>query len=103
MGLSAKVSLSSSQTMAQAGSSGLQDNIRPTEHRITRTNILSKEQSNPYNNLFIKNKIMQSIYHAVEAYRICRLIDGGKVVSPTHRPHFTTQKHYFSAAGTHFC
>jgi hypothetical protein len=22
----------------------------------------------------------------------CRLIDGGKVVSPTHRPHFTPQK-----------
>jgi hypothetical protein len=24
-----------------------------------------------------------------------RLIDGGKVVSPTHQPHFTPQKHYF--------
>jgi hypothetical protein len=24
-----------------------------------------------------------------------RLIDGGKVVSPTHRPHFTAQKHFF--------
>jgi hypothetical protein len=24
-----------------------------------------------------------------------RLIDGGEVVSPTHRPHFTFQKHYF--------
>jgi hypothetical protein len=24
-----------------------------------------------------------------------RLIDGGKVVSPTHRTHFTRQKHYF--------
>jgi hypothetical protein len=24
-----------------------------------------------------------------------RLIDGGKVVSPTHRPHFTPQKHFF--------
>jgi hypothetical protein len=24
-----------------------------------------------------------------------RLIDGGKFVSPTHRPHFTPQKHYF--------
>jgi hypothetical protein len=24
-----------------------------------------------------------------------RLIDGRKVVSPTHRPHFTPQKHYF--------
>jgi hypothetical protein len=23
------------------------------------------------------------------------LIDGGKAVSPTHRPHFTAQKHYF--------
>jgi hypothetical protein len=23
-----------------------------------------------------------------------RLTDGGKVVSPTHRPHFTPQKHY---------
>jgi hypothetical protein len=34
-----------------------------------------------------------------------RLIDGGKVVSPTHRPHFTPQKHYssFNVSGTHFC
>jgi hypothetical protein len=24
-----------------------------------------------------------------------RLIDDGKVVSPTHQPHFTPQKHYF--------
>jgi hypothetical protein len=24
-----------------------------------------------------------------------RLIDGGKVVGPKHRPHFTPQKHYF--------
>jgi hypothetical protein len=24
-----------------------------------------------------------------------RLIDGGKVVNPTHRPHFTPQNHYF--------
>jgi hypothetical protein len=32
-----------------------------------------------------------------------RLIDGGKVVSPTHQPQFTPQKHYFSASGTRFC
>jgi hypothetical protein len=32
-----------------------------------------------------------------------RLTDGSKVVSPTHWPHFTPQKHYFSASGTHFC
>jgi hypothetical protein len=32
------------------------------------------------------------------------LIDGGKVVSPTHRPHFTAKKHYsFYVSGTHFC
>jgi hypothetical protein len=24
-----------------------------------------------------------------------RLIDDGKVVSPTHQPHFTPHKHYF--------
>jgi hypothetical protein len=30
-----------------------------------------------------------------------RLTDGGKVVSPTHRPRSTPQKHYFSASGTH--
>jgi hypothetical protein len=30
--------------------------------------------------------------------------DGGKVVSPTHRPHFTPEKHYyFYVSGTHFC
>jgi hypothetical protein len=31
-----------------------------------------------------------------------RLTDGGKVVSPTHRPRFSPQKH-FSVSGTHFC
>jgi hypothetical protein len=31
-----------------------------------------------------------------------RLTDGGKVVSPTHPPHFTPQKHYyFYVSGTH--
>jgi hypothetical protein len=34
-----------------------------------------------------------------------RLIDCDKVVSPTHRPHFTPQKHYvsFNVSCTHFC
>jgi hypothetical protein len=33
-----------------------------------------------------------------------RLIDGGKVVSLTHPPHFTPHKHhYFNVSGTHFC
>jgi hypothetical protein len=33
-----------------------------------------------------------------------RLIDGGKVVGPTHRPHFTPQKHnYFYVSGILFC
>jgi hypothetical protein len=32
-----------------------------------------------------------------------RLADGGKVVRPAHRPHFTPQKHYFPVSGTHFC
>jgi hypothetical protein len=31
-----------------------------------------------------------------------RLIDGGKVVSPTHQPHFTLQKHFFNVSRTHF-
>jgi hypothetical protein len=31
-----------------------------------------------------------------------RLTDGGKVVSPTHWPHFTPQKHYYYVSGTHF-
>jgi hypothetical protein len=52
----------------------------------------------------------------VEAYRLAemlrmpqcvdsRLIDGSKVVSPTHQPHFTPQEHYFvfNVSGTHFC
>jgi hypothetical protein len=32
------------------------------------------------------------------------LTDGGKVVSPTHPPHFTPQIHYyfFNVSGTHF-
>jgi hypothetical protein len=32
-----------------------------------------------------------------------RLVDGGKVVSLTHPPHFTPQKHYYNVSGTHFC
>jgi hypothetical protein len=32
-----------------------------------------------------------------------QLIDGGKVVSPKHRPYFTPQKYYFNVSGTHFC
>jgi hypothetical protein len=32
-----------------------------------------------------------------------RLTDGGKVVSPTHLPRSTPQKHFFSASDTHFC
>jgi hypothetical protein len=33
-----------------------------------------------------------------------RLTYGGKFVSPTQRPHFTVQKHYyFSVSDTHFC
>jgi hypothetical protein len=31
-----------------------------------------------------------------------RITDGGKVVSFTHRPRSTPQKHNFSASGTHF-
>jgi hypothetical protein len=31
-----------------------------------------------------------------------RLTDGGKVVSPLHRPRSTPQKHYLYAFGTHF-
>jgi hypothetical protein len=41
---------------------------------------------------------MLRIPHCVDS----RLTDSGKVVSPTHLPRFTLQKHYFSAAGTHF-
>jgi hypothetical protein len=32
-----------------------------------------------------------------------QLTDGGKVVSPMHRPRSTPQKHYLYASGTHFC
>jgi hypothetical protein len=32
-----------------------------------------------------------------------RFTDGGKVVSPAHRPRSTPQKHYSSASATHFC
>jgi hypothetical protein len=32
-----------------------------------------------------------------------RLTDGGKFVSPKHRPHFNHKKHYFSVSGSHIC
>jgi hypothetical protein len=41
---------------------------------------------------------MLRIPHCIDNW----LTDGGKGVSPMHRPHFTTQKH-FSASGIHFC
>jgi hypothetical protein len=42
---------------------------------------------------------MLSIIHCLDN----PLADGGKVVSPTHLPLFTPQKHYyFSVSGTHF-
>jgi hypothetical protein len=31
-----------------------------------------------------------------------RLMDGGRVVGPTHRPHFAPQKHFF-VSGIHYC
>jgi hypothetical protein len=40
---------------------------------------------------------MLRIPHSIDS----RLTDGGKVVSPTHWPHSTPQKHYFYAFGTH--
>jgi hypothetical protein len=32
-----------------------------------------------------------------------RLTDGGKVLSLTHQPRSSHQKHYFPVSGTHFC
>jgi hypothetical protein len=32
-----------------------------------------------------------------------QLTDGGKVVSPTHWPRSTPQKHYTAASGTNLC
>jgi hypothetical protein len=46
----------------------------------------------------LKGCEMLRIPHCVDN----RLTDDGKVVSLTHRPHFTPQKHYFSVCGTHF-
>jgi hypothetical protein len=47
-------------------------------------------------------------YTIVEMLRIPHSLDNlltgdGKVVTPTHRPLFAHQKHYFSASGTQFC
>jgi hypothetical protein len=39
---------------------------------------------------------------SVPHYLDNRLTDSGNVVSPTHRPHFSSQKHYFSASDTNF-
>jgi hypothetical protein len=55
----------------------------------------------------VKKKHRAISVGGVETLRIphfldSRLIDGGRVVSPTHRPHFTLQI-YFSASDTHLC
>jgi hypothetical protein len=42
---------------------------------------------------------MLKIPHCLDS----RLTDGGKVVSPAHRPRSPPQKYYFSASGTHSC
>jgi hypothetical protein len=42
---------------------------------------------------------MLRIAHCLDSW----LRDGGNVVNPTHRPHFSLQKHSFSASGSHFC
>jgi hypothetical protein len=42
---------------------------------------------------------MLRIPHCIDSW----LTDGGKFVSPTHRPRCAPQKHYFSASGAHFC
>jgi hypothetical protein len=42
---------------------------------------------------------MLKIPHCLDS----RLTDGGKVVSPLHRPRSTPHKHYFSVSDTHFC
>jgi hypothetical protein len=41
---------------------------------------------------------MLRIPHCIDNW----LTDGGNI-SPTQWPHFTPQKHYFSASGTDFC
>jgi hypothetical protein len=49
----------------------------------------------------VKGKVKISLLQAMEAHRVTsgylekRLIDGGKVVSPTRRPHFTPRFLYF--------
>jgi hypothetical protein len=41
--------------------------------------------------MYIKKSKILRIPHCLDN----RLIDGGKVVNPTHLPHFTPQKHFF--------
>jgi hypothetical protein len=54
------------------------------------------------------SKAKPSTSQAVEMLRIPHCLDNrptddGEVVSPTHRPRSTPEKHYFSASGTNFC
>jgi hypothetical protein len=74
-------------------------------------------QKNKYTKNTVKyKKVKISLLQAVEVHRVCeslrlshyldkRLIDGGKVVSPTRRPHFTPRFLFFlfKISGTHFC
>jgi hypothetical protein len=65
------------------------------------------ESAEPVNIKVKKKKKVKSIpvtgRGGLEGYEMLRIphilddqhIDGGKVVSPTHQPHFTPQKHYF--------
>jgi hypothetical protein len=51
-----------------------------------------------------KNEDYHNFYGCMAFLVDNRLIDGSKVVSPMHQPHFTPQKqYYFNISGTHFC
>jgi hypothetical protein len=61
--------------------------------------VRSRTQATEFSLIPVAGREMLKIPHCLGK----RLTDGGKVVSPTHQPRSTLQKHYFSASGTHFC
>jgi hypothetical protein len=51
-----------------------------------------------HENCLMENGVLR-IPHCLDNW----LTDSFKAVNPTHKPPSTSQKHYLSASGTHFC
>jgi hypothetical protein len=75
-------------------------NLLKTHNHLENRNGLCKSKAIPITGRGVLQECeMLNISHCIDN----RFRDGGKVVSPTHRPRVTPKKYNFSACDTHFC